>query len=376
MLLIEIRELANVLHLRAFLHGAIKLELATLPPYLTALYSIKPGKNVQTAKIIKSIVLEEMLHMCIACNVLNAVGGHPTINRRGFPLHYPTELPMGIGDKPGHKFIVGLKKCSKELIRDTFMVIEEPEDPMHFPAINKAGQSTYTSYRTIGQFYLAIKEAIVKLGNAIFTGDPKLQVTGWFPSGELFPVTDVQTATRAIDIIIEQGEGTSTTPVDVDGEYAHYYRFAQVVEGRHLVVDPRVPNGFSYSGVKIPFDAGGVYPMIDNPTLVPLPRNSLVARIADQFDETYTCLLNSLQATFSGEPKELDTAIGVMYTLRLLAEQLMTMRIPGRRRNAGPRWRFLGKAEKQTSSDSTNASALSPARCAGSCRRARSGAGL
>ena len=342
MLLIEIRELASVLHLRAFLHGAIKLELATLPPYLTALYSIKPGKNVQTAQIIKSIVLEEMLHMCIACNILNAVGGHPTINRRGFPLHYPSELPMGIGDEPGHKFIVGLKKCSKELIRDTFMVIEEPEDPHHYPTINKTGPSTYTNYRTIGQFYLAIKDAIVKLGNKIFTGDPKLHVTGWFPSGELFPVTDVQSASRAIDIIIEQGEGTSTTPVDVDGELAHYYRFSQCVEGRHLLNVPKHPKGYAYAGAKIPFDPRGVYPMIDNPTEVPLPQDSLVARYADEFDETYTYLLNCLHAAVNGKPKELDTAIGLMYTLRLQAEQLMGMRIPGHRQHAGPRWRFLG----------------------------------
>lgn len=344
MLLVEKRELETVVHVRAALLGAIRLELSTLPPYLTALYSIIPGKNEQIAKILKSIVLDEMLHMCIACNILNAVGGRPTINARGFPLHYPSELPMGIGDEPGHKFIVGLKKCSIESIRDTFMVIEEPEDPLRFPTTTPEGPGigSVVDYRTIGQFYLAIKEAIVTLGNAIFTGEEKLQATGWFPSGELFPVTDVESAAKAIDIIIEQGEGTRTMPVDVDGEYAHYYRFSQVVEGRHLVVDPRIPNGFSYSGVKIPFDPDGVYPMIDNPTKVALPRNSLVARIADQFDEAYTTLLNSLQATFSGKPKELDTAVGVMYTLRLLAEQLMTMRIPGRRKNAGPRWRFLG----------------------------------
>lgn len=344
MLLIEKRKIENVAHVRAFLLGAIRLELATLPPYLTALYSIVPGKNVQIAQIIKSIVLEEMLHMCIACNILNAVGGHPTINQRGFPLRYPSELPMGIGDEPGHKFIVGLKKCSIESIRDTFMVIEEPEDPLRFPTVTAAGPKggSATDYRTIGQFYLAIREAILKLGDSIFTGDPKLQVTGWFGSRELFPITDAQSAARAIDLIIEQGEGTSKTPVDVDGEYAHYYRFAQIVEGRHLVVSEKVPNGYAYAGVKIPLDPAGVYPMIDNPTLITMPRNTLVARLADECDESYTSFLNSLQATFTGAPKELDTAIGLMYTLRLQAEQLMTMRIPGRRKNAGPRWRFLG----------------------------------
>ncbi|PYQ29402.1 MAG: hypothetical protein DMF56_10560 [Acidobacteria bacterium] len=344
MLLIEKRKIESVAQVRAALIGAIRLELSTLPPYLTALYSIVPGKNVEIAKIIKSIVLEEMLHMCIACNILNAVGGRPPVNAPGFPLHYPSELPMGIGDEPGHKFIVGLKKCSIELIRDTFMVIEEPEDPLRFPTTTPEGPTTSSvvDYRTIGQFYIAIKEAIQKLGNSIFTGDEKLQVAGWFPPDQLFPVTNVERASRAIDVIIEQGEGTSTKPVDMDGQYAHYYRFSQVVEGRHLVVDPRIPKGYSYSGLKIPFDPDGVYPMIDNPTEAPLPRNSLVARYADQFDETYTSLLNSLHAAVNGEPKKLDTAIGLMYALRLEAEQLMTISIPGRRKHAGPRWRFLG----------------------------------
>jgi hypothetical protein len=344
MLLLEKREIDNVVDLRAFLQGAIKLELSTIPPYLTALYSIVPGKNIQIAKIIRSIALEEMLHMCIACNILNAVGGHPTINVRGFPLHYPSPLPMGVGDKPGHEFIVGLEKCSIRFIRNTCMVIEEPEDPLRFPTKTPEGPraASVVEFRTIGEFYLAIKEAIVAFGNAIFTGDPKLQATGWFPSGELFPITGVSSATRAIDLIIEQGEGTSTTPVDVGGQFAHYYRFSQIAEGCHLVVNESHPNGYAYAGAPIPLDPDGVYPMIDNPTQVPLPRNSLVARIADQFDETYTFLLNSLHAAVNGEPKQLDTAVGLMYTLRLQAEQLMTMRIPGRRKNAGPRWRFLG----------------------------------
>jgi len=57
---------------------------------------------------------------------------------------------------------------------------------------------------------------------------------------------------------------------------------------------------------------------------------------------TYTSLLNSVHAAVNGEPKKLDTAIGLMYALRWEAEQLMTMRIPDRRKNAGPRWRFPG----------------------------------
>jgi len=345
MLHLRKRRLETVEHVRASLLGGIRLELATLPPYLTALYSIMPGTNVEAAKTLRSVAIEEMLHFCIACNLLNAVGGHPTINERGFTLDYPSELPMGIGDQPGRPFRVGLRRCSLRLIRGTFMVIESPEDPLLYlsktPEKPKRGGH---SYHTIGQFYLALEKRILELGNPIFTGDPSLQVTGWFPSGELFPVTDVDSASRAIRVIIEQGEGTRKTPIDPEGECAHYYRFAEIVHSQRLVVDPSLPNGYAYKGAPIPFDSAGVYPMVNNPGKVRLPRHSLVERYANQFDESYTALLNALHATVNGAPKQLDTAIGLMYTLRLQAQQLMATPIPGRRTNAGPRWKYLGPA--------------------------------
>ena len=66
--------------LREHLQWAIELEHSTLPPYLTALYSIKDGHNAEAAEVIQSVFLEEMLHMTLAANILNAVGGAPEID--------------------------------------------------------------------------------------------------------------------------------------------------------------------------------------------------------------------------------------------------------------------------------------------------------
>ena len=66
--------------LRAHLQWAIELEHATIPPYLCALYSIKPGKNTDAAAAITSVFVEEMLHLTLAANVLNAIGGAPVID--------------------------------------------------------------------------------------------------------------------------------------------------------------------------------------------------------------------------------------------------------------------------------------------------------
>jgi hypothetical protein len=45
------------------LQTAFALEHATLSPYLTALYSVKPGANQEVRDRIKEVMMEEMLHM-------------------------------------------------------------------------------------------------------------------------------------------------------------------------------------------------------------------------------------------------------------------------------------------------------------------------
>jgi hypothetical protein len=70
-------ELNTIAGVRGALQGAIKLEHSTIPAYLYALYSLKPGENQRIADLLTSIVQEEMLHMSLACNVLNAIGGEP-----------------------------------------------------------------------------------------------------------------------------------------------------------------------------------------------------------------------------------------------------------------------------------------------------------
>src|SRR5262249_326952 len=63
---------------------AIRLEHATIPPYLTAMLSLHPEKNREIWSIIHSVVVDEMLHMTIACNLLNALGRAPLIDDAGF----------------------------------------------------------------------------------------------------------------------------------------------------------------------------------------------------------------------------------------------------------------------------------------------------
>ena len=98
--------------LHELLQKAIELELSTIPPYLHAAYSLMPGTNTAIRKIIVAVAKEEMLHMAIVANVLNAIDGRPVIaDPKTVPI-YPGPLPMNVGGLQ-----VGLRKFSKELVQ-------------------------------------------------------------------------------------------------------------------------------------------------------------------------------------------------------------------------------------------------------------------
>src|SRR5262249_54375744 len=85
--------ISTIQHLRDHLQWAIELEHCTLPPYLCALYSMKPGHNREAVANMASVFIEEMLHMTLAANVLNAIGGRPVLDKPDFTPRYPTYLP-------------------------------------------------------------------------------------------------------------------------------------------------------------------------------------------------------------------------------------------------------------------------------------------
>ena len=69
--------------LHRHLQHALDVEFWTIPLYLTALYSIKGLKTLKphdypdAAKLIQSVVIQEMLHLEIVCNLCNALGYSP-----------------------------------------------------------------------------------------------------------------------------------------------------------------------------------------------------------------------------------------------------------------------------------------------------------
>ncbi|MEO6028379.1 MAG: ferritin-like protein, partial [Candidatus Binatia bacterium] len=268
MLRLAAKPIRDVSDLREALQNAVRVEHSTIPPYLTALATLSSSSPsvAYARKVIREIVVEEMLHMTLACNLLNAVGGQPQISGADFVPSYPHELPMGVaGD-----LVVHLKRYSKELLANTFMQVEEPEIPLEIP-VKQAMLAAASPLITIGEFYAAIRAQIVEQGPGVFTGKPEQQVTGFFfDPGEDIAVTDLDSALLAIETIVEQGEGTPTSPMSLQHDIAHYYRFQQLVKGMKIVEDPASPLKVSFDPAQ-PItinDEADIIQMVDDPPLV------------------------------------------------------------------------------------------------------------
>jgi len=300
---------ADVDDVRDGLQQALELELTTIPPYLYALWSIK-DRSSRAAELIVDVVAEEMLHMALVANLLNAVGGAPRLTGPNAVPAYPCMLPGHVQQG----LTVGLRRCDAAQLQ-VFKQIETPETPVHVERALAAGQPI-----TIGHFYDGLADAIDELGPPIFTGDPGRQLRDWpiEGEGELRPLADPAGARWAINLIKQQGEGASDQdPLDRDGELGHHYVFWEIIEGKEIV---RQGDHWAFAGAPIPFPE--TFPAVDDPRVASLPAGSRALALAVEFNESYRNLLAALERTFDGHPKALRGALGVMYALKVQAIDL------------------------------------------------------
>jgi hypothetical protein len=343
-----------------YLTVAMQLEHATIPPYLTALYTIKPGTNRDAAMIIREVVVEEMLHLTLAANVLNAVGGQPDLTAPGFVPTYPAQLPDGEQD-----FAVSLQPFSQEAIR-TFLKIERPVPPALSamadgpgPRMVKRARSlalalnhpdnTEWSYYSIGEFYKAIQEGVKHLSEKmpapeLFNGDPGLQVgpeVYYSGGGKVTKVTDLNTALHALELIIEQGEGYAEKPFNEEGELAHEYRFEQL-----LLQHVYKPGDQAHhpTGDKIHVDWTAAFPAKVNARMSDFKQSPELQQAAIRFNAEYAEFLGVITQAFQGNPALLiEKAVPWMFTIRNQIMQLIHNPIPGMEGvNAAPTFELGG----------------------------------
>lgn len=307
--------------LQDHLRRAIYLEHSTIPLYLYAYYSIENPLS-DAAQSMRSVVMQEMLHLSLATNLLTATGQTHRFDDPATLPAYPLTLPH---HEPS--LVLHLERATVDLVRDVFCAIERPMTVRDIP---ESGD-----YTTIGQFYAAIdhgfRHLTARLGAAaVFTGDPRRQLTTGYvggyagATGAMVGVFDLPSARAAIREIVRQGEGTSRSEDDGTGELAHYWLFNQIV-------DHTAP-------------LGGAYPVVTDPRTADLPGGDL-RDLSQLFDDGHGLLLRLMTAVFSDDPSPgqatrdhlAATLVPVMVRiLKPIAMTLMRTPIPGRAEHAGP----------------------------------------
>jgi hypothetical protein len=334
--------IATVESLQQHLQWAIELEHCTIPPYLCALYSLDSDRNPEATEVVYSVLVEEMLHLALVANLLNAVGGRPRLDSPTLLAPYPRCLPHG-----DRAFEVPLLPFGRDAL-EVFKRIERPAPPGAEPESD--------AYETISQFYAAIRQGLVdlfgSLGEAsVFGGDPARQVTGeLFSVGaeRVVVVTSLDTALAALGEIVEQGEGASHSEVwDGDSDMfhpereqvAHYYRFKELELGRRYRRGDSPQSGPSGDSMRVDWE--GVRPMRANPRSADYPADSPIREAQAAFNRSYCAILALLEQAFSGKPTQLPSAICAMYALKGQAQALMQLPSGDGVTTAGPTFEYV-----------------------------------
>ena len=260
---------------------AAEFEHTVMCSYLYAQWSLKrnveegvtPGQMEAIDRWRQSILqvaMEEMLHLSLVNNLLAAIGAAPHLVRPDFPVargQFPADVDFHLAPFNAQTL-------------DHFVFLERPEGidvedgrgfvhESRYPRVTTSELLTPTprEYSSQGHLYHGIAQAIVKLAakigeKALFVGHGEAQLgTGEYPIPGLFPVRDVESAMRAIEEIVTQGEGAPADRSD-----SHYARFVAIREefGNLRAARP---------------DFEPAYPAAINPVLTEYARDERVNRV-------------------------------------------------------------------------------------------------
>jgi CDGSH-type Zn-finger protein len=321
---------------------AAELEHGIMCQYLFAAFSMKQrtdegltGAELDVVrrwrKHVGHVATQEMLHLALVHNLLSAIGAAPHLARPNFPApasHFPAGVQLA------------LIPFGEQALRH-FMFLERPEgmdlaDADGLAAVGRAqpllsqrdivprGQD----FATVGHLYRSIEAGFAHLVGQhgeewLFVGPPRAQATAeYFGWPELVAVTDLASAQRAIDEILEQGEGPRGHWRD-----AHFGQFVSILDEYQQLREANP----GFAPVRPVIAANVRAPERD--TAVPLITDPLTARVTDLFNVGYEILLQIFERFFAhtGETDAqlrvlADATIALMLrVLRPLGELITTL---------------------------------------------------
>ena len=263
-----------------------------------------------------------MLHLALASNLLTSLGAAPHLRRPNFPQrsrYYPPSMQLTL-------------RPFDERTLDHFIFIERPEG-MDFPdAVGFETTETVPAssgddgvepveqpYASVAELYRDIEEGFKSLAarlgeDRVFIGPPSAQATSaYFPFPQLIPVTDLASALKCIELIVEQGEGLRG-----DIGNSHYARFLAIrgeldrLRAGRPDFEPARPvmeNPFT----EPPPDCSG-YNLIDN------PRARLVSEL---FNSAYALMVEMLMRLFAHTDELEDDLKALAGTAMALMERVL-----------------------------------------------------
>jgi hypothetical protein len=337
------------------LSDASALEHMIMCQYLFAAFSLKrdesegvDGEMLEKLrgweKVIDTVAVQEMTHLALVNNMLVSVGSGPYFQHPNFP-------------QPSRYFSPNIRLAlvpfGEQALRH-FLYLERPEGmsiegvpgfeilgDLNPPELKGGILPQQEYFSTVGNLYRGIEKGFGDLVNrhgedGVFIGANHPQATEEiFGLPSLFEVKDLSSARKAVEGIVEMGEGARG-----DWTNAHFGMFLRVFKE---FMDAKKERG-DFRPTR-PVVAASVRPPLgqENATLITDPFTS---KVADLFNASYGLAMHALSRFFSHQkeyPDELqalaDTAVGLMEgTVEPLGVTLTSLpvgsRLPGV--NAGP----------------------------------------
>jgi hypothetical protein len=335
--------------------AAAELEHALMCEYLFAAFTLKrstdEGLSEDQVTAVDSwrqtllmVAKQEMLHLAINCNLVNALGASPHLSRPNLPQpakHYPSGVRLQ------------LLPFSEQALRH-FLYLERPEG-MDFddaeglaavecavPVMSEREIAPHLQeFATVGHLYRSIEAGFRHLAQKM--GEDQLFVVsasgqaggdlfGW---SQLRPITCVDDVVQAIETIVEQGEGPRG-----DWREAHFGRFLGVLD-EYLAMCTANP-GVEFARPVLPALVRS--PENGEPAdLITDPKSAAVADLGNVAYEVLLQLLYRLLSRVDENDEQMkilsQVAVGLMFdVIEPLGEILTTLPVgaehPGR--TAGP----------------------------------------
>jgi Ferritin-like len=301
---------------------AAELEHGIMCQYLFATFSLKQRADegltpdqleavTRWRRTIAHVAADEMLHLALVQNVLSAIGSAPHLTRPNLPApahHYPagvnlTLVPFGeralqhfmFLERPEGMALKGARGIDAPRVHDAVPliargdIVPQPQD-----------------FATVGHLYRSIEAGLAHLAEKfgernLFVGPPRAQATSAdFHWPELVAVTDLASAQRALDTILEQGEGARG-----HWETAHFGQFVQILDefrsmrSANPAFDPVRPVMFARVR-RGEHDAS-----------IPLIGERVTSLCADLFNVSYEVVLQILERYFA-HTEETDAQLGTL----------------------------------------------------------------